>query len=120
MHIPHLEFYSPSKTGWGAHGDVQPVNVCAIDEEEGVSEYHVCAFLDMQVHTWILVKENENANTNQYPISQQLQSHETKIFHIWRVTPRTPQSIGIDHLHFPCCHEVFSHIREEPSKTECS
>jgi alpha-galactosidase len=118
MHIPRLAIYSPSETGWGAHGDVQPANIRAVDEEDGVSGYHVFAFWTCK-YKWISVKENENADANQYPISQRLQSHETEIFHIRKVTPRTPQYVGSD-LHFSCGHEVLSFDTSEKNRVKIS
>ena len=65
------------------------------------------------------MKENESDDAKPYPISQRLQSHETEIFHIRKVTPRTPQYVGSD-LHFSCGHEVLSFDTSEKNRVKIS
>jgi Melibiase len=119
MHVPRLAIYSPSETGWGAHGDKQSSITRPMDEEDGVSGYHVFAFWSNR-YKWISVKENEtNDSLKPYPISQRLLSHETEIFHIRKVTPGKPQYVGSD-LHFSCGHEVLSFDTSEQHRVKIS
>jgi len=69
----------------------------------------------VQKYSWIASSEVINESGSIEPLSRHLGIHETEIFHIKAVTPRTPQYVGSD-LHFSCGHEVLSFDSSKKNK----
>ena len=101
LHIPPPALLPPPLHGLGDHESDSFLERKVEDSSEEDHGYHVLAFWSSR-YSWLPPQKL----SSEQPQSKRLDSHETEIFHIKRVSPEYPQYVGSD-LHFSCCKEIF-------------